>query len=69
MPIGDQTKEIAFELWRQGRPLEDIQERIRQQPDADTLPRSVKNWVRDWERGAQKTWTPTLLTTAASSGN
>lgn len=58
MPIGERTKKLAFEMWRQGLPLSEIQRKIREQ--SETLPRSVKNWFRDWERGAQKIWDPRM---------
>ena len=58
MPRGDKTTELAFRLWLQRMSLPGIQTRISQ--ESETQPTSVAGWVRDWERGAQRSWTPDL---------
>jgi hypothetical protein len=58
MPRGDDTKRAAFKLWLDGKPLKVIQAQI--EAESDTKPGSVRGWVLDWERGAQRTWTARL---------
>ncbi len=58
MPQGDKTKEPAFAIWKEGKSLKEIQEEITRK--SGTLPGSVGGWVKDWERGRQETWEPTL---------
>ncbi len=60
MPRGDVTKAPAFRLWKAGRSLTGIQGAITK--TSGTLAISVAGWVRDWERGSQKTWTPRIKT-------
>ena len=55
MPRGDKTKEPAFRMWLQGKPLKEIQ---REMQKKGTLPSSVAGWILDWERGKQRDWTP-----------
>ncbi len=58
MPKGDLTKAPAFRLWKAGRSLKEIQDVITR--TSGTQASSVAGWVRDWERGSQKTWTPKI---------
>lgn len=58
MPRGDETKEIAFKLWRDGRSVQEIQREI--DGVSGTRPGSVRGWILDWERGSQRAWAPTL---------
>lgn len=58
MPRGDRTKAPAFQLWRAGKSLEEIQGEIGAR--SKTKPSSVAGWVRDWERGRQGTWPPNI---------
>jgi hypothetical protein len=52
------TKEAAFKMWKEGKSLIEIQEAICS--SSKTLPSRITEWVRDWERGQQHTWTPNL---------
>jgi hypothetical protein len=56
MAAKDKMKELAFQLWLSGKPLDAIQNRIKQ--ISTTLPGSVRGWVLDWERGKQGRWEP-----------
>ncbi len=51
MAQGDKTKEVAFKLWLEGKPVAQIQEQIQQV--STMLKSNVKGWVVDWERGKQ----------------
>ena len=54
MPRGDHAQRPAFEMWREGKSLEEITEEICQ--ICGTLPGTVRGWVKDWERGRQSLW-------------
>ena len=54
----DNTKEPAFKMWKEGKSLIEIQSVIGS--SSKTLSSSITDWVRDWERGKQNTWTPIL---------
>jgi hypothetical protein len=58
MALGDKTKKPAFEMWKAGKALKEIQKVIQQQ--STTKPSSVKGWVMDWERGRQTSWNPKI---------
>ena len=58
MPRGDATKAPAFQLWKAGKSLEDIQQAISAR--SKTKATSVAGWVRDWERGRQQQWAPKI---------
>lgn len=60
MPRGDRTKASAFQLWRDGKTLEEIQRAIGAR--SKTKPSSVAGWVRDWGRGRQGTLAPKIKT-------
>ncbi len=54
MPTGDQSKEFAFQMWREGKKLSESQER------STAKLQTVKDWIREWERGKQGVWQPSL---------
>ena len=54
MPKGNQSKIGAFRMWLEGRT---VTEMIQALPP-DTQPRSIRQWVIEWERGRQRIWTP-----------
>jgi len=54
MPQRHQAKEICFEMWKAGKPFKEIYKRT----NANAA--TVTNWIREWERGAQRTWTPDM---------
>jgi len=54
MPKGDDSKQKAFQMWNEGRTLNEI---IRA---STAKPESLKDWVLQWERGKQRTWTPQI---------
>ena len=56
MPRGDKTKAPTFALWKVGQSSKQIQAAICTRPG--TKPSSVAGWIRDWERGSQRTWSP-----------
>ena len=58
MPHGSKGKEKAYPLWLAGKKLAVIQQAVCKV--TGDKPTSVKGWIRDWERGNQGTWTPTL---------
>ncbi len=58
MASGDKTKKPAFEMWKEGKSLKEIQEKICRA--TTTKPRSVKGWILDWERGKQSSWNPAI---------
>ena len=58
MPKGNLTKAPAFRLRKAGRSLKEIQNAIT--TTSGTQLSSVAGWVRDWERGSQKTWAPKI---------
>jgi hypothetical protein len=58
MPRGDETKEIAFKLWRDGKSVPEIQREI--EKVSETKPSSVRGWILDWERGSQRSWSATV---------
>lgn len=58
MARGDKTKKPAFEMWQQGKTLEEITRTIKR--NSTTKASSVSGWVSDWERGSQNTYTPKI---------
>jgi len=58
MPRGDGTKAPAFKAWSAGKSLRDIQAEIT--GSSKTKASSVAGWVRDWERGRQRQWSPKI---------
>jgi len=58
MAHGDKTKAIAFDMWTAGKSLSHIQASIEKM--STTKPGSVKGWIRDWERGKQRIWSPKI---------
>lgn len=58
MPRGDDTKTLAFALWRKGKTVQEIQREIGNA--SEPKPTSVRGWIVDWERGCQRIWTPAL---------
>ena len=54
MPQGDGSEERCFEMWKSGLRLSEIISKT------TALPTTVKGWVRNWERGAQKEWDANL---------
>jgi len=50
MPWGDGSKERCFQLWLQGRSVDDMAKRVPSERH------SIRNWVLDWERGKQRKW-------------
>ena len=50
MPQGDGSEKKCFEMWKSGLRLSEIE------PQTTAEPSSVKRWVKNWERGAQKEW-------------
>lgn len=59
MALGDKTKRPAFEMWKAGKSLEEIQEEICR--TTTTKRGSVKGWILDWEQGKQAFLTPSLI--------
>jgi hypothetical protein len=58
MPKGERTKELSFRLWKEGKPLTQIQAQVCR--DSKTLEESVKQWVIEWDRGRQGRWEPNI---------
>ncbi len=58
MARGDKTKKPAFEMWKTGKALKEIQKVICQK--TSTEPGSVRGWILDWERGRQESWVPNI---------
>jgi hypothetical protein len=58
MPRGEKTKQVAFQLWKDGKSLREAQATIGK--ISNTLAHSVSGWFLDWERGSQQLWEPTL---------
>ena len=58
MPQRSGGKKRAYPLWLAGKTLEMIQREIC--GATGDKPSSVKDWIVDWERGNQGTWTPTV---------
>ena len=54
MPERHPAKERCFEMWKAGKPFREIQRRTR------VRPATVTSWIREWERGAQRTWDPEM---------
>ena len=54
MARGDKTKKPTFMLWEEGKSLEEIQRAIAAIPGTSTRPKSVHDWITDWERGRQR---------------
>jgi hypothetical protein len=50
MPHGDRSKEMAFEMWKAGKRLSEIQDKSTAKPD------TVRTWITEWERGSQGVW-------------
>ena len=50
MPWGDGSKERSFQLWLKGLSVTEIVKRVSAERS------TVRNWVRDWERGKQRKW-------------
>ena len=54
MPHKDPSKEQAFDMWKAGKSLSEIQ-------DTSTAPpNSVRDWIHEWERGKQGIWNPAI---------
>jgi hypothetical protein len=53
MPKGDETKKLAFDLWTEKTPPDQIEKQCCAK-GAESA--SVKQWLREWERGHQKEW-------------
>lgn len=57
MPRQEHTrKEQCFDLWRQGKNVDQIIDDMKRK----LAPKSIRQWVREWERGKQETWEPQL---------
>ena len=56
MPRGERIKEPAFQMWLQGIPLPEIRKATCGR--SKVLQGCVDGWVKDWERGTQRTWNP-----------
>ena len=54
MGYKDESKEKAFVMWKAGKSLSEIQDK------STALPLSVKDWIREWERGRQGAWRPSI---------
>jgi len=50
MPNRDASKIQCFKLWKDGATLQKIQSQV------TATPTSVRDWVREWERGKTRTW-------------
>jgi hypothetical protein len=48
-------KERAFQLWRDGTPLVEIEAAL-----GEVSPGQLRAWLEDWTRGAQGVWSPDL---------
>ncbi|MGH7256014.1 MAG: hypothetical protein ACREI3_09575 [Nitrospirales bacterium] len=48
------AKERCFEMWAARRPFTEIFQRI------NAREATIRNWILEWERGAQQTWDPTM---------
>jgi hypothetical protein len=56
MPRGEQIKEPAFQMWLKGIPVPDIQRATCGR--SKVLQGRVAGWIKEWERGTQRTWSP-----------
>ena len=56
MPKGDNTKQVAFKLWKSGKSAREAQTTIA--GISETQASSVSGWYLDWERGRQCEWEP-----------
>ena len=54
MPNHDQSKQQAFEMWLAGKTLSEIQEQ------STAKLQTVKDRLREWERGKQGVWQPSI---------
>lgn len=54
MAFKDGSKAESFNLWQEGKSLEQIQKLVTAKPE------TVSGWIRDWERGSQGTWEPNI---------
>jgi len=41
-------------MWKAGKPFREIYKRT------NVRAATVTNWIREWERGTQRTWTPDM---------
>ena len=50
MPNRDASKIKCFKLWKDGATLKKIQDQV------TASPTTVRDWVREWERGKSQTY-------------
>ncbi len=50
MPNNDASKIQCFTLWKGGATLKKIQSQV------TAAPKTVRDWVREWERGKAQSW-------------
>ena len=54
MPKGDGSEKECFDMWKSGLGISEIERRTTAKPT------SVRAWIRNWERGAQREWNANL---------
>jgi hypothetical protein len=58
MPSKSGGKKAAYPMWLAGQTVTTIQKAVN--AATGDKPSSIKDWIVDWERGKQGTWTPAL---------
>ena len=59
MAKGDGTKRPVFDMWKDGKSVEEIEKGLKKEiPEHTTKRGSLEGWIKDWERGKQGSWDP-----------